>query len=127
MPTPEQLDRLANPKIEEGSPLHQLVTAHRQKPAPDSREWWQEVAQGLGIKIHTLKADADRLRAALRTKIAEIEQRADSASFKDAPGGSYVVTQSAVTDWLEELKDALASSEVGGIAPQETTKDDHAR
>lgn len=35
------------------------------KPVPDSREWWQEIAQGLGIKLFDANAEIERLRAAL--------------------------------------------------------------
>ena len=66
MPTPEQLERMAFTGVKDGSPLHQLVTEHRQKPAPDSRDWWQEVAQGLGVKTFELKAQRDELLTALK-------------------------------------------------------------
>lgn len=66
MPTPEQLERLAFTEVMEGTPLHQLVTEHRDKPAPDSRDWWREVAQGLGVRAFELKAQRDELLAALK-------------------------------------------------------------
>jgi len=43
----------------------QPLTNLRVKPLPDSTEWWQEIAQGLGVTIHDLKAQRDLLRAAL--------------------------------------------------------------
>lgn len=72
MPTPEQLERLAFTEVVEGSPLHQLVTEHQQKPAPDSRDWWQEVAQGLGVRAFELKAQRDELLVALRSAVETI-------------------------------------------------------
>jgi hypothetical protein len=72
MPTPGQLERLAFTEVQEGSPLHQLVTAHRQKPAPDSREWWQEVAQGLGVRAFELKAQRDDLLVALKSVAPDV-------------------------------------------------------
>src|SRR4051812_46701963 len=72
MPTPEELERLASPEVKAGSPLHQLVTEHRQKPIPDSRDWWQEVAQGLGVKALELKAQRDELLTALKRALETI-------------------------------------------------------
>ena len=71
MPTPEQLERWASTKIQDGSPLHQMITEH-QKPAPDSRDWWQEVAQGLGVRVFDLKGERDELLAALRRAVETI-------------------------------------------------------
>lgn len=72
MPTPEQLEQLAFADVSDGSPLHQLVTEHRQKPTPDSRDWWQEVAQGLGVRIHVVKTERDELLAALKSAVETI-------------------------------------------------------
>lgn len=70
MPTPEELDRRTVVAVAAGSPLRQMVDAHREgvatKPKPDSAEWWQEVAQGLGVTIHILRAERDALLAELK-------------------------------------------------------------
>lgn len=71
MPTPEQLERLASTEIRDGSPLHRMITEH-QKPVPDSRDWWQEVAQGLGVRVFCLKAERDELLTALRGAVETI-------------------------------------------------------
>lgn len=97
MPTPEQLERLAFTEIQEGSPLHQLVTEHRQKPVPDSRDWWQEVAQGLGVKAFELKAQRDELLEALKSLRALIRdlgvQDADDAWYEAVERADAVIAK----------------------------------
>lgn len=36
------------------------------KPAPDSVDWWREVAEGLGVKCFTLTAELTSLRTAVK-------------------------------------------------------------
>ena len=86
MPTPEQLERLAFTELE-GSTLQQLVTAHRQKPVPDSRDWWQEVAQGLGVRAFDLKAQRDELLAALKASRDVVVSYQKTAGYVPEQGG----------------------------------------
>lgn len=51
--------------VEEGSPLHRLISEHA-KPAPDSADWWREVAQGLGVSVFVARRQRDELLAALK-------------------------------------------------------------
>jgi hypothetical protein len=37
------------------SMLSEIPLRTSDKPKPDSAEWWQEVAQGLGVKIHEMR------------------------------------------------------------------------
>lgn len=37
---------------------------HAPKPAPDTAEWWREVAQGLSVTIHTMKQQREQDRRA---------------------------------------------------------------
>lgn len=46
-------------------PLKPLTNLQIPKPVPDSKEWWQDIAQGLGVVIHELKAEVADLKAKL--------------------------------------------------------------
>ena len=45
------------------------------KPKPDTAEWWQQVAAGLGVTISDLKIEV----AALQSRLAETERERDEA------------------------------------------------
>jgi len=113
MPTPEQLERLAFTEVAEWSPLHQLVAEHRQKPTPDSRDWWQEVAQGLGVKAFDLKAQRDELLAALKAARDLLVGCQKHAGQIPGQGYSATLTEHEMTlaRGIESLDAIIARSE----------------
>jgi len=97
MPTPEQLERLAFTEVKEGSPLHALVAEHRQKPVPDSRDWWQEVAQGLGVRAFDLKAQRDEILEALKAARDLLVGCQKHAGYIPGQGYSATLTEYEMT------------------------------
>lgn len=97
---------MASTEVKEGSPLHQLVSEHRQNPVPDSRDWWQEVAQGLGVRVFDLNGEVARLTAEndhLRRSLADT-----SALYTEALAALTHLRkgqQDLIAQWRREARD----------------------
>lgn len=62
------------PRVDKDTFIQEMLQAaefNRAKPEPDSREWWREVAQGLGVKCFAAQAAHDALAA----RVVELEAR----------------------------------------------------
>lgn len=72
------------PRPDKDMLIQEMLTAHEASVAsapvkPDSVEWWRQVAQGLGVECHTLKAklaEQDRALARLRDALRAVQSPA---------------------------------------------------
>lgn len=64
------------PRVDKDTVIQEILSALPTKPIPDSAEWWQEVAQGLGGTIGIQRQRIETLEQALRRLLGASEHHA---------------------------------------------------
>ena len=101
----------AMPRVGKDTVIQEMLSAlPSQKPKPDSAEWWQQVAQGLGVTIHQQKMEIAALTSASAAKDEEVAKlRKALRVLVEMYGPSTDYDHTAAIAWAD-AEDALSES-----------------